>query len=99
MKVIKLNESDLQRIVKRVLTEQIDSLTKGEEEILNKIDNRKRIESSDIPSDAHQSLKDCIEKYNYLLSDYKSDNSEKERHDLNNEIIGLDCIEEFRIGL
>jgi len=97
MKVIKLKESDIHRMVKRVLNEQF--LTKEEENISDKVSNKKRIEPSDIPSDAHQSLKDCIKKYNRLLSWYEEADSEKIRHDRSNDIIGLDCMEEFRIGL
>ena len=97
MKVIKLKESDIHRMVKRVLNEQL--LTKEEEKIVDKVSNKKRIEPSDIPSDAHQNLKNCINQYNRLLSRDEEAATERERHDRSNDIIGLDCMEEFRIGL
>ena len=97
-KVIKLNESDIQRIVKRVLTEQFE-LTKEEEKIVEKWNSREKIEPSDIPSDAHQDLKNCIKKYNRLLEWYQSASSEQDRQDRNYEITGLDCMYELSIGL
>ena len=96
-KVIKLNESDIQRIVKRVLTEQ--EFTKKEKKLLSKIERKEYIEPSDIPSDAHQSLKDCMDEYNRLLKSYTMADTEKEIHDRSMEISGLDCIQAFQIGL
>ena len=96
MKVIRLKESDIQRMVKRVLTEQMN-YTKAEEEILKFVENNytKKIDISKITNDGMDEwLKDWIDRYNSSLSDYSSysgggDYYEGIRSDVSNKLSEL----------